>query len=69
MSKPLALAVTFMISAIGHELVMGCITKKLRGYSFVMMMLQMPIVLVQRSKWVRGRTLMNVSFYQLNVGC
>jgi hypothetical protein len=38
---------------------MGCITKKLRGYGFVMMMLQMPIVMVQRSKWVKGRTLLN----------
>jgi sterol O-acyltransferase len=38
---------------------MGCITKKLRGYGFFAMMLQMPIVMVQRSKWVRGRTLLN----------
>jgi sterol O-acyltransferase len=39
---------------------MGCITKKLRGYGFVAMMLQMPIVMVQRSRWVKGRTLLNV---------
>ena len=38
---------------------MGCITRKFRGYGFVAMMLQMPIVLVQRSKWVRKRRLLN----------
>jgi sterol O-acyltransferase len=61
MSRPVATVITFFISALAHELVMGCITKKLRGYGFVAMMLQMPIVMVQRSKWVRGRTLFNVS--------
>ena len=61
MSRPVATVITFFISALAHELVMGCITKKVRGYGFVAMMLQMPIVMVQRSKWVRGRTLLNVS--------
>ncbi|KAH9873327.1 hypothetical protein J1614_005725 [Plenodomus biglobosus] len=59
MSRPVATALTFLISALAHELVMGCITRKFRGYGFVAMMLQMPIVLVQRSKWVKGRTLLN----------
>ena len=60
-SRPVATFVTFLISALAHEVLMGVITKKLRGYGFVAMMLQMPIVLVQRSRWVRGRTLLNVS--------
>lgn len=55
----MATFLTFLISALAHELVMYCITKKLRGYGFVAMMLQMPIVLVQRSRWIRGRTLLN----------
>ncbi|KAE9961884.1 hypothetical protein BLS_001192 [Venturia inaequalis] len=58
-SRPAATVITFFISALAHELIMGCITKKLRGYGFFAMMLQMPIVMVQRSKWVRGRTLLN----------
>jgi len=58
-SRPVATLITFVISALAHELVMGCITKKLRGYGFIMMMLQMPIVMVQRSRWVKGRTLLN----------
>jgi sterol O-acyltransferase len=68
MSRGLATFVTFVVSALAHELVMGCITKKLRGYGFFMMMLQMPIVMVQRSKWVKGRTLMNVSWHGRSCG-
>jgi hypothetical protein len=59
MSRPMATVITFLISALAHELVMGCITRKFRGYGFIAMMLQMPIVMVQRSKWIRGRTLLN----------
>lgn len=59
MSRPLATTITFFISALAHELVMGCITRKFRGYGFIAMMLQMPIVLVQRSRWVKGRYVLN----------
>ncbi|ATY63677.1 sterol o-acyltransferase (APE2) [Cordyceps militaris] len=59
-----ATALTFLISAVGHEIVMGCITKKLRGYGFICQMLQLPIVMLQRTPWVRGRrTLNNVCFW------
>jgi len=50
---------TFFVSAILHELVMGCITKKLRGYGFVAMMLQIPLVAVQRSPLLKGKKLFN----------
>lgn len=59
-SKPVAMFITFMVSSIAHELVMSCITKKLRGYGFLAMMLQMPIVAVQKSKFFRGKTTLNV---------
>ncbi|ROV90223.1 hypothetical protein VMCG_10239 [Cytospora schulzeri] len=59
-----ATVITFLISAIGHEIVMACITKKLRGYGFICQMLQLPIVVLQRTRWVRGKkTLNNVSFW------
>ncbi|KAL9125632.1 MAG: hypothetical protein Q9217_005185 [Psora testacea] len=58
-SRNVATLITFLVSALGHELVMGCITKKLRGYGFVAQMLQLPIVAVQRSKVVRSRKLLN----------
>ncbi|KAJ9133207.1 O-acyltransferase [Coniochaeta hoffmannii] len=64
MSKAGATVITFLISAVGHEIVMACITKKLRGYGFVCQMLQLPIVVLQRTRWVRGRkTLNNVMFW------
>lgn len=60
-SQPVAMFITFIVSAIFHELVMSCITKKLRGYGFIAMMLQLPIVAVQKSRFFRGRTTLNVS--------
>ena len=59
-SRNTATLITFLVSAFGHELVMGCITKKLRGYGFVAQMTQLPIVALQRTKIVRSRKLFNV---------
>lgn len=59
MSRNMSTLVTFLLSALGHELVMGCITKKLRGYGFLAQMLQLPIVALQRTKAVRGKRLFN----------
>jgi len=55
----MATVITFFVSALAHELVMGCITKKLRGYGFFAMMLQMPLVMMQRTVWMRGKPLLN----------
>lgn len=54
--------ITFLVSSLAHELVMSCITKKLRGYGFLAMMLQMPIVAAQKSRYFRGKTTLNVCF-------
>ncbi|KAI1611259.1 sterol O-acyltransferase [Exophiala viscosa] len=59
LSTSAAMTITFLISALGHELIMGCITKKLRGYGFIAMMLQLPIVALQRSPLIRGRWVFN----------
>ncbi|KAL8855455.1 MAG: hypothetical protein Q9178_007905 [Gyalolechia marmorata] len=59
MSRNVSTLVTFLVSAFGHELVMGCITKKLRGYGFLAQMLQLPIVALQRTEAVRGKRLFN----------
>ncbi|PLB42041.1 putative sterol o-acyltransferase (APE2) [Aspergillus candidus] len=66
-SKPVAMVITFLVSAIAHELVMGCITKKLRGYGFGAMMLQLPIVAVQKSRFLRGKTTLNNLFFWLSM--
>ncbi|KAI1418974.1 MBOAT family protein [Xylaria sp. FL1777] len=56
--------VTFLVSAIGHEIIMACITKKLRGYGFVCQMMQLPIVMLQHTRWVRThKTANNVLFW------
>ena len=63
-STPVAMGITFLVSGLGHELILGCITKKLRGYGFFALMLQLPVVVLQRSKLVRGRwVLNNVAFW------
>jgi len=63
-STPVSMTITFLVSALGHELIMSCITKKLRGYGFIAMMLQLPIVAVQRTRFFRGRWVFNnVAFW------
>ncbi|KAL8699752.1 MAG: hypothetical protein Q9201_005819 [Fulgogasparrea decipioides] len=59
MSRNMSTLITFLLSALGHELVMGCITKKLRGYGFLAQMMQLPIVALQRTEAVRGKRLFN----------
>lgn len=62
--RNLATLITFLISAFGHEIVMACITKKLRGYGFICQMLQLPIVMLQNTKLVRKhKTANNVLFW------
>lgn len=58
--------ITFLVSSIFHEVVMSCITKKLRGYGFGAMMLQLPIVAVQKSRFFKGRKTLNVSSDKIN---
>ncbi|ROT35560.1 hypothetical protein SODALDRAFT_328923 [Sodiomyces alkalinus F11] len=62
-----ATVITFFISALGHEVVMACITKKLRGYGFICQMLQLPIVMLQRTQWVRGRKTLNNVFFWISM--
>lgn len=64
MSRPVATLVTFLISALAHELVLFCITKKLRGYGFVCQMLQLPIIVVQRTEFMKSyNTFNNIMFW------
>ncbi|RKF72890.1 putative sterol O-acyltransferase 2 [Golovinomyces cichoracearum] len=55
---------TFLLSSLGHEIVMACITKKVRGYGFLLQMSQLPIVVIQQTRWVKEkRVLNNVCFW------
>lgn len=62
--KRMATLITFLISSIGHEIVMACITKKMRGYGFLAQMSQLPIVMIQQTEFMKGkRVLNNVCFW------
>ncbi|PWW77188.1 hypothetical protein C7212DRAFT_362840 [Tuber magnatum] len=63
-SRGTAAVITFLLSALVHELVMWSLFKRLRGYLFFMMMLQIPLVNAGRTGWLKGReTLGNVLFW------
>ncbi|KAL3477922.1 MBOAT, membrane-bound O-acyltransferase family-domain-containing protein [Aspergillus californicus] len=66
-SQPVAMFITFFVSSVFHELVMSCITKKLRGYGFLAMMLQLPIIAIQKSKYFRDKTTLNNVFFWLSM--
>jgi sterol O-acyltransferase len=64
LSKGTATFMTFLLSALVHELVMACLFKKVRGYLFTMQLLQMPLVMLSRTKLLKGRNLLgNVVFW------
>ncbi|KAJ9621644.1 Sterol O-acyltransferase 2 (Sterol-ester synthase 2) [Taxawa tesnikishii (nom. ined.)] len=63
LSKSSATFVTFLLSALVHELVMACLFRKVRGYLFTMQLLQLPLVSLSRTKLLKGRNLLgNISF-------
>jgi len=64
LSKGTATFMTFLLSALVHELVMACLFKKVRGYLFTMQLMQMPLVMLSRTKLLKGRNLLgNVVFW------
>lgn len=67
LSRPLATGITFLISALAHELIMGCITRKFRGYGFVLMMMQMPLVFIQRLPWLKEQALLKNVFFWISM--
>lgn len=64
LSRNAATFVTFLLSALIHELCMAILFKKVRGYLFTMQLLQMPLVTLSRTKLLKGRTVLgNVIFW------
>ncbi|KAG8721403.1 hypothetical protein FRC08_013357 [Ceratobasidium sp. 394] len=55
---------TFLLSALVHELVMAVVTKKIRMYLFVMQMSQIPLIFLGRLPFIRrNKVLGNVLFW------
>jgi sterol O-acyltransferase len=64
LSRGSATLMTFFLSACVHELVMWCIFKKLRGYLLFLQMMQLPLVMLSRTRLLKGRNILgNVVFW------
>lgn len=64
LSKTSATFITFLLSALVHELVMFCLFKKVRGYLFTSQLLQLPLVSLSRSRLLKGRNVLgNIIFW------
>lgn len=64
LSRMGATFVTFLLSAVVHELLMFCLFKKVRGYLFAMQLAQIPLAAASRMRWFKGRDMLgNVVFW------
>ncbi|EMC95772.1 hypothetical protein BAUCODRAFT_71776 [Baudoinia panamericana UAMH 10762] len=64
LSKHTATFYTFLLSALVHEMCMAIMFKKVRGYLFTAQLLQMPLVMMSRHKFLRSRAVLgNVIFW------
>ncbi|ORY12642.1 MBOAT, membrane-bound O-acyltransferase family-domain-containing protein [Clohesyomyces aquaticus] len=64
LSKMGATFVTFLLSAVVHELLMFCLFKKVRGYLFALQLSQIPLAALSKTRVMRGRdTLGNIIFW------
>lgn len=64
LSKMGATFVTFLLSAIVHEILMFCLFKKVRGYLFALQLSQIPLAALSKTRLMRGKdTLGNIIFW------
>ncbi|GAA5899424.1 hypothetical protein JCM6882_009113 [Rhodosporidiobolus microsporus] len=63
LSKFSAAFVTFLLSALVHELVMAVVTKKIRLYLFAMQMAQLPLIMLGRAKIFRQHPALGNLFF------
>lgn len=55
LSRSAATLLTFLLSACVHELVMAVIFGKVRGYLLALQMLQLPLVMLSRTRFLKGK--------------
>lgn len=67
LSKTAATFVTFLLSALVHEMCMAVIFKKVRGYLFWMQLLQMPLVMLSKSKVMKGRVILGNTIFWIGL--
>lgn len=62
--KQHATLITFVLSSLVHEMVMACMTKKIRAYLLLSQMLQLPLVIIMRTRFFKQfPTAANVFFW------
>lgn len=67
LSRTAATFVTFLLSALVHEMCMALIFHKVRGYLFWLQLLQMPLVAFGRSKLMRGRVILGNTIFWIGL--
>lgn len=67
LSKHSATFVTFLLSALVHEMCMAVMFKKVRLYLFIMQLLQVPLVSLSQSKFLKGRTVLGNTIFWLGL--
>lgn len=67
LSKTAATFVTFLLSALVHEMCMALMFKKVRGYLFWLQLLQMPLVAFSRSKLMKGRVVLGNTIFWIGL--
>jgi len=56
--------ITFLMSALAHELVMAVVTKKVRMYLFLLQLIQIPLIAISRTPAIkRNKLLGNIVFW------
>lgn len=67
LSKTAATFVTFLLSALVHEMCMALMFKKVRGYLFWLQLMQMPLVAFSRSKLMKGRVVLGNTMFWIGL--
>ena len=67
LSRSSATLVTFLLSACVHELLMAVIFGKVRGYLLAMQMLQLPLVMLSRTKFLKGKDVLGNLVFWLGI--
>jgi sterol O-acyltransferase len=67
LSRSSATLLTFLLSACMHELVMAVIFRKVRGYLLMMQMAQLPLVMLSRTRFLKGRDILGNMIFWLGI--
>lgn len=67
LSRSSATLLTFFLSACVHELLMAVIFRKIRGYLLVLQMTQLPLVMLSRTRFLKGRHILGNAIFWLGI--